>query len=98
MEIFVVLLLALAALVWAAKSWSRIEQLEDKLRQSRQELARATERLGQLASGLKALKDTVARLEASPPTQPSPAATDKVPYVAPLPHSEEAPAELSIAT
>src|SRR5215471_4857280 len=101
---YVVLLLAVAALaVWAARSSSRIERLEEKLRQSRLDLAQAKERLGNLASEVKTLRETFAKFEAVPPVQPTPSVVAEAPYVepvpaVPIPRPEEKPAETAAVT
>jgi len=104
MDLYVVLLLAIAALaVWVARGSSRIERLEEKLRQSRLELARATERLRDLASEVKTLRETFAKLEAAPPLQSTPPLVEEAPKVqpvprAPIPRVEEKPAETAAVT
>ena len=69
MEIFVLSLVAIGALIWAAKGSSAIGRLEEKHQQLRKELARAASRVETLASELKTLRDTVSNLKTAPPAK-----------------------------
>src|SRR5437867_4667190 len=108
MEIFVLSLVAIGSLIWAAKGSSAIGRLEEKHQQLRKELARAASRVETLASELKTLRDTVSNLKTAPPASPAeppPPAPEPIaqmetlvgapPLAAPTLHVEEQPEEPS---